>query len=443
MHLKNEVNGLSALAQLAQCSEAQPRLQTLPARALLTSTLVFALSFSLSGCADGSAWAAQPSEPPASTEGELPDGDVSEAPEATATPEGAGTEQVAPEPAAPTSDTSSEAAPRPMLLPTASPADPEPTSEGADESTLPQAAPAAPAPTMRTSGRRILDSCGNTFVTRGVEQIFGEQLPQGNDWVSLAEQIAASGVNAVRVLAGTDALGVDDVDAVLSVVRDQGMVGYVTPYGDEGRNWLEAGDVRDMLAKHERYIIIDAFGEPTFDDRDRFVSEASDAIRQVRSWGYRVPLTATANQFGRDLPSLLTLGDEIVASDPLGNTIMGWQAYWGSGGFYQATYGMSLTEGVAAAARAPFPIQLGLDRITDFPSTETADYGSLLSATEQHGIGWLWWDWFNPYGNENNLTENGEASRLTPTGQTVVNTHAASVQKTARLACTASSPSGS
>jgi hypothetical protein len=87
--------------------------------------------------------------------------------------------------------------------------------------------------------------------------------------------------------------------------------------------------------------------------------------------------------------------------------------------------------------------ELGLDRITDFPSPETADYGSLLSATEPHGIGWLWWDWFNPYGNENNLTENGEASRLTPTGQTVVNTHAASVQKTARLACTASSPSGS
>jgi hypothetical protein len=440
MNLKNEVNGLYALARSRQCSAAQPGRQTLPARALLTSTLMFALSVTLSGCADGSAWAAQPSEPPASTEDEFPGGDVSEAPASTATPESSATEQVAREPAPPTSDTS-EAAPRPMLLPTASPADPGSTSDGASEPTAPDA-PAAPAPTMRTSGRRILDSCGNTFVTRGVEQIFGEQLPQGNDWVGLAEQIASSGVNAVRVLAGTDALDVDDVDAVLSVVRDQGMVGYVTPYGDDGRNWLEAREVRDMLAKHERYIIIDAFGEPTFDDRDRFVSEATEAIRQVRSWGYRVPLTATANQFGRDLPSLLTLGDEIVASDPLDNTIMGWQAYWGSGGFYQDTYGMSLTEGVAAAARAPFPIQLGLDRITDFPSPETADYGALLSATEEHGIGWLWWDWFNPYGNENNLTENGEASRLTPTGQTVVNTHAASVQKTARLACATSAPSG-
>jgi hypothetical protein len=408
---------------------------------MLTSTLMLGLSLSLAGCGGGD-WAAQPGEleTPAGDEG--PSDDVNAAPVSTVEPEGSAAEEAAAEPALPVSDTS-EAAPSPMLLPTAIPAEPASASDGAGENTTPLDAPAAPAPTMRTSGRRILDACGNTFVTRGVEQIFGEQLPQGNDWVGLVEQIAASGVNAVRVLAGTDALGVDDVDTLLRVVRDQGMVAYVTPYGNEGRNWLQAGEVRDMLASHERYIIIDAFGEPTFDDRDRFLSEATEAIRQVRSWGYRVPLTATANQFGRDLPSLLELGDEIVAADPLDNTIMGWQAYWGSGGFYQATYGMSLTEGVAAAARAPFPIQLGLDRITDFPSPETADYGSLLSATEEHGVGWLWWDWYNPYGNENNLTENGDASRLTPTGQTVVNTHAASVQKTARRACAGAAPSGS
>src|SRR5688572_7100260 len=40
-----------------------------------------------------------------------------------------------------------------------------------------------PGPTMRTEGRRLLDACGNVFVTRGVEQIFGNQLPEGNDWL--------------------------------------------------------------------------------------------------------------------------------------------------------------------------------------------------------------------------------------------------------------------
>jgi hypothetical protein len=288
---------------------------------------------------------------------------------------------------------------------------------------------------MRTSGRQLLDSCGNVFVGRGVEQIFGEQLPEGNDWMGLMDEIASSGVNAVRVLAGTNTLGVDDVDALLQVIAAHDMVAYITPYGTEAGDWLEGEDVRAMLAKHEKYIIIDAFGEPTFDDPDRFLAEAKASIQRVRSWGYRVPLTVTTNQFGRDLPTLLNLGAEIVASDPLSNTILGWQAYWGSNGYYQELHGMSLTEGVEAAARATFPVQLGLDRITDSPSEQTADFGALLDATEANGIGWLWWDWYNPYGNENNLTVDGSATNLTPTGRIVLDSHDASVVKTARSAC--------
>lgn len=292
-----------------------------------------------------------------------------------------------------------------------------------------------PGPTMRTEGRRLLDSCGNVFVTRGVEQIFGNQLPEGNNWVGLLEEIAASGVNAVRVLAGTNTLSVADVDRLLQAVAKNGMVAYVTPYGNEAGAWLGRSEVRAMLAKHEKYILIDAFGEPTFDDRDRFFQEATDSLRRVREWGYRVPLTVTANQFGRDLPSILELGEQIAAADPLGNTVFGWQAYWSDNGYYQGHYGMSLEEGVRAAANAPFPVQLGLDRVTDFPSDAVADYQSLMSATEANGIGWLWWDWYNPYGNENNLTRDGKVNNLTATGSSVLQTHTASVRNTARKAC--------
>jgi mannan endo-1,4-beta-mannosidase len=291
-------------------------------------------------------------------------------------------------------------------------------------------------PTMQTAGRWLIDSCGNFFTARGVEQIFGNQLPDGNDWVGLLEQIAASGANAVRILAGTNTLGVDDVDALLEVVADHHMVAYVTPYGNEGDNWLSRPEVRAMLTKHEQYILIDAFGEPTFDDRARFLSEATAALQRVRSWGYRVPLTVTANQFGRDLPSVLQLGAQIVAADPLHNTVLGWQAYWSDTGYYQQTYGLSTTEGVEAAANADFPIQLGLDRVTDFPSEVTADFGALLSATQANSIGWLWWDWYNPYGNENNLSQDGSATGLTATGRTVVTSHAASIRNTAaKRAC--------
>jgi hypothetical protein len=296
--------------------------------------------------------------------------------------------------------------------------------------------PTVPHATMYTEGRRLLDSCGKPFVTRGVEQVFGEQLPQGNDWVGLLQQIADSGVNAVRILAGTDRLSTGDVDALLGVVKQKGLIAYITPYGDEATRWLEHQEVREMLAKHAKYILIDAFGEPTFDDRERFIAESMQSIRDVRSWGYEVPLTVTANQFGRDLPSLFELGEQILAADPLHNLVFGWQAYWGQNGYYQQHYGMSLTQAVEAVAQAPFPIQLGLDHVTDYPSTETADYGTLLTATAKNGVGWLWWDWYNPYGSENNLTVNGDAASLTQTGNDVVHGHAASVANTAKLHCT-------
>jgi hypothetical protein len=299
----------------------------------------------------------------------------------------------------------------------------------------PAAPAAAPSDTMRTSGRRLLDACGNVFVTRGVEQIFGNQLPEGNDWLGLLNQIVASGVNAVRILVGSDTLRTSDVDALLNAVAAHNLVAYIAPYGSEGQGWLAHADVKAMLDKHKAYILIDAFGEPTFDDRDRFVSEASASLQRVRDLGYTVPLTVTANQFGRDLPSLFDLGPQILAADPLHNTVFGWQAYWSSNGYYQNTYGYSLEEGVAAAAAAPFPIQLGLDRVTDFPSDVTADFGTLMNATEANGIGWLWWDWYNPYGNENNLTQDGSVNNLTPTGRTVISTHAASVKNTAHFAC--------
>jgi hypothetical protein len=89
--------------------------------------------------------------------------------------------------------------------------------------------------------------------------------------------------------------------------------------------------------------------------------------------------------------------------------------------------------------RAPFPIQLGLDHVTDPPS-ETADFEALMTAAQASGIGWLWWDWYNPYGSDNNLSDDGTASNVTAIGRTVVRGHAASIQRTAQRACRSPGP---
>jgi hypothetical protein len=286
---------------------------------------------------------------------------------------------------------------------------------------------------MHVSGRHLLDACGEVFVVRGVEQILGRELPEGNDWLGLIDQIAASGANAVRILPGVTTLTVKNIDDVLALIGRHSMVAYLGPLNDDG-SWLGRADVKAMLAKHESYLIIDAYGEPQYDDREQFRSEALQAIRKVRDLGYRVPITITANQFGRDLPSILQYGSEFEAADPLHNVMLGWQAYWGQSGYYQEHYGLTFTQAVRAIVDSGLPVQLGLDHITDLPSTE-ADYGQLMTAAEANDISWLWWDWYNPYGSENNLSRDGTVAHLTATGMIVVNSHAASMANTAVLTC--------
>src|SRR6185295_8240756 len=92
-------------------------------------------------------------------------------------------------------------------------------------------------PTLRTSGRRLLDTCGNAVVIRGVEQILGEQLPPGNNWLGLIDQIAATGANAVRILPSTTTIGLSTIDAALTRVGSYNMIVYLTPMGG-GRSWL-------------------------------------------------------------------------------------------------------------------------------------------------------------------------------------------------------------
>jgi hypothetical protein len=58
-----------------------------------------------------------------------------------------------------------------------------------------------------------------------------------------------------------------------------------------------------------------------------------------------------------------------------------------------------------------------------------------MTKAQANGIGWLWWDWYNPYGSENNLSEDGSADNLTATGEDVIRSHAASIARTARLSC--------
>jgi hypothetical protein len=218
---------------------------------------------------------------------------------------------------------------------------------------------------------------------------------------------------------------------LLSAFAAEKIVVYISP-GD--RSWFARSDVKEVLLRHERGLILDAFQEPNYEDTTRWLSETKAAIAEVRAAGYSCPVTVLADQYGRKLPTALEHGQEVVDSDPLKNTIIGWQAYWGKSGYYERTYQMTLSEGVGRAAEMAFPMQMGIDLNAD--KNDAMDYPAVMAAAQMHGLGWLWWDWWNQYDDSNNnASSDGTAEHLTEAGNIVVHSDANSIEKTSKKAC--------
>lgn len=289
--------------------------------------------------------------------------------------------------------------------------------------------------TLRVSGRTLLDTCGQPFVARGVENFLWKGTDFGPTLEGVVDEIAETGANAVRLLPDLDSYGgeaITAVDKLITTATSRGMVVYLSIGADKRARFYEPA-FKQMLDKHKKWLIIDLYGEPTFDDRARWKQETLQAIREFRSAGYTVPVTMIANQGGRDLDVLLSDGDEVVAADSAHNTILGWQAYWGEKGFYMDHYGMSLEDALDQIAALDYPVQIGILQWAD--GDDQLDYRALMAMAERHRVGWLWWDFFLPPNTSNSLSTNGTAESLSPWGQTVIRSDPNGIARTAKKAC--------
>jgi hypothetical protein len=282
---------------------------------------------------------------------------------------------------------------------------------------LPAEAAALPPGAVRVAGNTLLDPCGAPIVVKGVEQVFGWAIDVRGSWLTLVDEIARSGANAIRVLPNVSQLQPSDVDQILARATGHQLIVFLSP-GD--RTWLGRSEVKPVLQKYRPWLVLDAFQEPTYDDPDRWQTEAMAAVRTIRGYGYPGPVTVVGNQYGRDLPSILARGSAMAASDP--QVIFGWQAYWGQSGWYASWYDLSLAEGIEASSKQSFPVQIGVTSIAD--PGDPMDYQEALTEAHRHGVGWLWWNWYNPFGpSAFNVSADGTMAGLTSHGQVVVQTH--------------------
>jgi hypothetical protein len=263
-----------------------------------------------------------------------------------------------------------------------------------------------------------LDPQGARVVVRGPEQVLWNAgwLPN-----SLVSDIGRTGANTVRILPyylGATPTG--EPRNTLAQIEDQirrGIAAHmlVDVAIDGGRDtsvWLRP-EVRALMLKYERWIVVHAMGESYEGTDAAWATRAKSVVSSLRAAGYRMPLYVMSREGGRNLPTVLAQGAAVVAADPLHNVVLGWQAYWGSNGGYQNAYGMTLEQAFARVAAAAFPIQVGLIWHSDHQipgDQQTIPYASLITLAQSNALSWLWWDYRM---GRDNLTQSGTFGQWT------------------------------
>lgn len=297
-------------------------------------------------------------------------------------------------------------APTPTATPEAT-ATPTPTASGPGPiTTTTTTAPVTPTPTpalplrYQVNGRWLYDPAGYRVIPRGVEQNFSTQgwLPN-----SVATEIGRTGANAIRILPHyTQGAGPNTIaqieDQIKRGVNAKMMVDVAIDGGRDSAVFLRP-EVKALLLKYQRYIVIHAKGESYESTEAAWVTASNAVIDSLRGAGITSPLYIMANQGGRNLPTLLHRAADVEAHDPLHNVVFGWQAYWGSNNAYQNQYACptspcTLTMALQAAAAATVPIQLGLIYRSDPQdnSSQVTPVSALMQQANELQLGWLWWD---------------------------------------------------
>ena len=291
-------------------------------------------------------------------------------------------------------------------------------------SLLPLAASAQPlSPTLQIADRYIFDRCGFPLVLRGLEQNQSINVNAGTiingSWDAVVDQLDTTRANQMRII-------LEDV----SVAQTRGMIERAVSKNiiveiHTSIGYYGQAAVQQMVAANKTHLILGIFGEPAYNDRTLWQQQTMSALNQIRAWGYDCPVLIMANNYGRDLPSVLQYGQTLVNADPLHKVIMGWQAYWGASNWYQGLYGMTFQQAMTQITAQHFPIQVGITGDADIPP-DPIDYRLLMSLTRQYGISTHFWDYYSRNPGDPNLLANRNMTTgvwgMSPMGQVVLQT---------------------
>jgi mannan endo-1,4-beta-mannosidase len=309
--------------------------------------------------------------------------------------------------------------------------------------------------TLHTKGRFLYDVNGNKIILRGLN------FPLLDDWdfprKHSLNEFAKTGANVARIQwyrdygqAARPEYSLVDLDKFITECRNKKIIPMVylndvTCKEDSSlliskiMPWWTSPEVIAMLARHQKYIIINLANE-LGDYRDAknpqaalnsYTNSYKTAIAMMRR-KIKSPIVIDAPDCGGSIEVFLKVGKELLASDPERNLLFSVHSYWSS---YN---GMSF---IQRAIDANLPLifgevankedktikgknqfcYYGLDRTgKTHPAPNGFYYQQLLTMLQQKEIGWMAWAWWKDGCSDRQITRTGTMTGLTPYGKDII-----------------------
>ncbi|WJK39668.1 cellulase family glycosylhydrolase [Solwaraspora sp. WMMA2056] len=300
--------------------------------------------------------------------------------------------------------------------------------------------PAHAAVGLHISGGRLVEANGSPLVLRGVNHAHTWYASQTSSFAN----IKSLGANSVRVVLSNghrwtrnDAT---DVANVISLCKANRLICVLevhdtTGYGEEGAAATLASAVdywislASVLRGQENYVIINIGNEPFGNSGyQNWTSHTTSAVQRLRTAGFEHTIMVDAPNWGQDWTfTMRDNAQSVWSADPARNLLFSIHMY---GVFDTAA---EISDYLGRFRSAGLPIAVG--EFGHNHSDGNPDEDTILSYTQQHGIGWLGWSWSGNSGGVEylDMVTNFNVDALTSWGQRLFN-GANGIRQTAREA---------
>lgn len=249
---------------------------------------------------------------------------------------------------------------------------------------------------FKVDGTKLLDAKGNEFVMRGVNHAHAWFASQ--DGVAL-KAIAETGSNAVRIVCADgeqwQAETLKTLETLVQVCKDNKLVCIFEIHDATGSNekmdllkaaifWTE---MKDVFIGNEDYVILNIANEWMGEwSEDKWASAYKEAVGIIREEGIMNTIMVDAPGWGQYGAGIVNKGQEVLAADPLGNTMFSVHMYGTAGGSQEKI--KSVLQGAIDKNLCICVGEFGYNH-----SDGDVDEAYIMQFCQENSLGYLGWSW--------------------------------------------------